>query len=493
VFTFASQNDINSVKVLYSGNDTKIGVPEVRAFGRASWKKPVTVEIQWAFQPNQAGRRYDGRVEVYNGYIGRVTPLQDGCGVVAIGEHAWKDGRETTARRGIKLQVIETAGDVNSRTIVTLWTSGGNVSFTPGDLESGPILIPSVGIYIANAQSGLSAKQFQAQLAAKHLRTVRQQARAEPEVSWASAMKRYHGKTVLPAFPKPPYQPAMQIDVPEKQLVAQWQLGDWHLKRWSQKVRDDTYCISIWDPVVSYGWGYTAIGLESSTNIRALDLMGSADVARGGLNYWLFFAKHSTPWGKFADLGDGPLTAPGHSPERMNSGYDQHHGGGHGRVLESCALHYLLTGDTAWLGKAGPVLAKACDWTIQQRKLWNRNLPPNAWCFGLEPPTDVCDGSDIRRVEAGRGSPRRAERGPICRTGKRSRTLSPRHPQSGRSLDGFVSGGQSGGRRLSPLRALRTLYAWSGNGDGHRFLRLCRWSLVRMHHGRPAPGPKRHL
>ena len=86
-------------------------------------------------------------------------------------------------------------------------------------------------------------------------------------------------------------------------------------------------------------------------------------------------------------MGDGPLTAPGHSLKRMDSHYDQHHGGGQGRVLESCALHYLLTGDTTWLEKAGPLLAKACDWTIQQRKLWNRDIPPDAWCYGLEPPS----------------------------------------------------------------------------------------------------------
>jgi hypothetical protein len=213
-------------------------------------------------------------------------------------------------------------------------------------------------------------------------------------------MKHYHGMIALPAFPKPPYQPAMQIDVPEKQLIAQWQLGDWHLKRWSQKVKDDTYCVSIWEPlkVVVDGaeMGYTAIGLETSTNIRALDVMGSADVARGGLNWWLFFVNHVNPWGKLADMGDGPLTAPGHNLKRMDSHYDQHHGGGQGRVLETCALHYLLTGDVAWFDKAGPRMVKACDWILQQRKLWNRDIPPHAWCYGLEPPIDVCDGSDIR-------------------------------------------------------------------------------------------------
>jgi hypothetical protein len=396
LFTFTSKNDINSIKVLYSGDDGQVGIPVLRAYGHSSWKKLVTLQIEWGFQPGAAGQRWDGRVEAYNGYIGPVAPLEEGNGVVASGENAWKDGRETTARRGIKLPVSQTAGDVNSRTIVTLWTSRGDVSFTPRDLDSGPILIPSLGIYVTDAESGVPARQFQTQLAKKHLRTVRQQVREDPEVSWASAMKRYHGNSALPDFPKPPYEPAMRIDVPEKQLVAQWRLGDWHLKRWSQRVQDDTYCVSIWDPAPVNPGGYTAIGLESSTNIRALDIMGSADVARGGLNWWLFFVKHSTPLGKFVDLGDGPLTAPGHNLKEMKSHYDQHHAGGHGRVLETCALHYLLTGDTVWLDKAGPVLKKACDWTIRQRRIWNRSIPPDAWCYGLQPPTDLSDGSDVR-------------------------------------------------------------------------------------------------
>jgi hypothetical protein len=396
VFAFASQNDINSIKVLYSGNDRKIGIPEARAFGRSSWKKPITLEIQWAFPPNRAGRRWDGRVEAYNGYVGRVAPLENGCGVTAVGEHVWKDGPEGITPRGIKLTVLQTAGEVNSRTIVTLWTTAGNVSFAPRDLESGPILIPSVGAFITTAESGITAEQFQSELAAKRLRTVRQQARAEPEVSWLSAMKRYHDSAALPDFPKPPYEPAMQIDVPEKQFVAQWRLGPWHLKRWSQKLPDDAYCVGIWPPD---SCGFTAIGLESSTNIRAMDLMGLADVARGGLNYWLFSVKHATPWGKFVDLGDGPLTAPGRNstePRFRNDHYDQHHGGGHGRVLETCALHYRLTGDNAWLDKAEPVLKKACDWTIRQRRLHSAKFSPHCWCYGLEPPADVCDGSDTR-------------------------------------------------------------------------------------------------
>jgi hypothetical protein len=404
VFTFASENDINSIKVLYSGSDPQIGVPTVRAFGRSNWKAPLTVEIQWAYQPEQATQRvpgrWDGRVAAYNGYIGRVTPLSDNCGVTAVGEHAWKDGPAAAGApacgsRGIKLPIFQTDGEINTRTVVTLWTAAGDFSFAPRHLESGPILIPSLGVFITTAANGVTPATFQAELAARRLRTVRQQVRAAPEESWASAMKRYQGGAPLGDFPQPPYEPSMQIDVPEKQLVAQWRLGAWHLKRWSQKQPDGSYCVSIWPPDVG---DWTALGLESATNIRALDAMGEPDVARGGLNYWLFSAKHVTPWGRFFELGDGPLTAPGRhlSGKLQNDHYDQHHSGGHGRVLEACALHYLLTRDSAWLDKAEPVLAKACDWTLRQRKLWSHDVPPSAWCYGLEPPGDPCDGGDVR-------------------------------------------------------------------------------------------------
>ena len=432
VFTFVSKNDINSVKVLYSGNDPKISVPTVRAFGRSVWKKPLTVKIQWAFQPDRVAQRWDGRVEAYNGYIGRIESLSGDCGVTAVGEHAWKDklvvppsGGTNRLKPGLQTSAPAASNCRLSRprakSTAARWSPStpppATFSFAPRDLRvpsslgGGPILIPSLGLFICTAESAVTPAQFQAQLAGWRLRTVRQQVRTEPEESWASAMKRFHGDRTppaslpsrsgepSPAFPKPPdpegAPPPMQIDVPEPQLAAQWRLGAWHLKRWSEKQPDGSYCVSIWPP---QPMGYTAIGLESSTIIRAMDVMGVADVAQGGLNYWLFTVKHTTPWGRYFDLGDGPLTAPGHnlSEKHRNSHYDQHHSGGHGRVLETCAMHYLLTRDDAWMGKAEPVLAKACRWTLQQRELYKQRLSPDCWCYGMEPPGDICDCADVR-------------------------------------------------------------------------------------------------
>ena len=369
-FAYHCPNDINSLKVFYSGDKEEIGTPVVRAYGDSRWAKPVTLEIEWGFQSEKAGQRWDGWVDAYNGRVGKLEPLEEGCGVVVLGEHHWKDGQSATARRGIKVQLFPAVGPINTRTVVTLWTTGGNVSVAAGDLDRGPILIPGVGIYVAQARCAITARQFQEQVASNRLKTVRHQARQVVEESWATAMKRYHGDRVLPEFPPPPRESAMQIDVPEKQLVAQWRLGDWHLKRWSQKLDEDTYCVSIW-PFSLKGSNLktTALGLESSTIIRALDVMGSSRVARGGLNYWLYYVKSSTPSGMFVDLGNGPLTAPGHTPDQNPTGYDQHHSGGHGRVLEACGLHYRMTGDKAWLERARPILKQACDWTIRQRKV----------------------------------------------------------------------------------------------------------------------------
>ena len=401
VFAFECPKDINGLKVLYSGTSAEtVGAPAVRAFTEtARWRAPLNIAIEWGFQGDKPGQRWDGRIEAYNGFIGKIAPLEGAGDVTVTGEHDWRDGASATVRRGIKAEVFLTAGPVNTRTIVTLWTSGGDVSFAAEDLDKGPILIPGVGIYVSVEGSGITARQFQQQLASQHLKTVRQQAREAAEESWASAMKRYHGDKAFPAFPVPPYEPPMKIDVPEKPLVDQWRLGYWHIRRWCQQLDDKTYCISIW-PFSKSSWGAegtTAIGLETSQIIRALDLMGVPDIAQGGLNYWVY-GDHAKPRGQFVETTDGslPLANLFNSPNHRSPGYDQHASGGHGCVLEAAALHSRMPDNNAWLQEVKPILKKACDWTIVQRKAWSKNFPKDAWCYGLEPPADLCDGSDIR-------------------------------------------------------------------------------------------------
>jgi hypothetical protein len=194
----------------------------------------------------------------------------------------------------------------------------------------------------------------------------------------------------------------MKIDVPEKVINGQWRLGAWHLKRWSQKLDDGTYCVSIWPfdnggPVGQDGnEGAAAIGAETYQILRTLDLIGVHDVAEGGLNYWIF-GKHAIPFVWFANvMGDDALVRPFNSPNHHSPGYDQKHSGGHGQILNTAAFHYRLTGDSEWLAKARPALEKACNAAIRVRKEWMKGVSTEAWGYGLIPPANTGDGGQTR-------------------------------------------------------------------------------------------------
>ena len=94
----------------------------------------------------------------------------------------------------------------------------------------------------------------------------------------------------------------MRIDVPEKQLAAQWRLGSAYRALVAEASRRRLLRQHL--TPFFYDWGFLALGLETSTNIRALDLLGCS-MSPEAVNYWLFAAKHATPWGKFAELGTG--------------------------------------------------------------------------------------------------------------------------------------------------------------------------------------------
>ena len=81
--------------------------------------------------------------------------------------------------------------DVN-RTIVTVRTKSGSFSFMPGNLERGPILAPEYGFFVAKASDPTTATAFRKELAAKGLKTLRQQIRARPEQTWEGAMRAVH-------------------------------------------------------------------------------------------------------------------------------------------------------------------------------------------------------------------------------------------------------------------------------------------------------------
>jgi hypothetical protein len=380
-FNLACQ-PLTKLYVIYLGRDPDVAVPSIHAYGKARWMKESLIDVEWGFARGGPRSGWLGRVEAYNGLIRGIAPLVS------------RDG----SRRGIRVRLLATDDPGNSRTLLTLRGGAEDVTVALRALDEGPVLIPGAGIFVAKSGSGASAAEFARQLAAKGLRTTRERVEAAPEESWESAMRRFHPGMQFPDFPVPPIKPVMTIDVPEVQLVRQWELGAWHLERWCQKCADGSYAVSIWPYGKSNGGneGTVALGSESFLNIRVLDMMGLHDLARGGLDYWLF-GPHATPFIWDAGvMGRDALCNPYNSPNRRSPGYDQKHSSGHGRIMAAASFHYRMTRDRAWWAKAAPVLQRAGEATIRLRDAWDATQPAGSWTHGLMPPSNISDNNDNR-------------------------------------------------------------------------------------------------
>ena len=402
--------------------DKRLPVPQVRVYSSAPasktqaadlrrWTKPQVVEIEWGFEDKAAPVAVEGRLEAFWCEILRIEPIEEGNGLRTLDGLGWREEVVPgPKRRGLRVTVV---GPTSIRrptqeATVSLRTGKGGMAFSMTDLESGPILVPSIGVYVVKA-GGVPARRFQQELAAKNPKTMRQRLRErQPEQSYAEAMKAVFGDTPLPPFPEPPYEPAMQIDVPEKQLVSQWRLGAWHLKRHSRKVDPrnpfrglcangdwepdaNIYEVGIWPPRGDAGF---AIGSESFQILMALDMLGVHDVAEGGLNFWLKARKYAE--GNFHGMGnprvnffsdfDGLL---------LLWHYDMKHTNGHADILRAAALHARMTEDRAWVKSVAPKLRSACDFIVRQRKAWDAPIPEGVWAKGLHGPMSHGDGVDL--------------------------------------------------------------------------------------------------
>ena len=329
----------------------------------ANWKKPLDIEIEWGFQEGGNRHRWDGYMDVFQGHVTSIQPLS-ATSVAMTGQRLWQDNPNDKDRRGIQARIWSMGVHSGYSAIVTLWTSGGNVSFLPSDLETGPILIPSVGIYISKLGSGLTAAQFQKQVADSGKKTIRQRVREHGELNWTKAMNAvYPDKTFAP-IPQVSSDklPGMLIDVPEKQLNDQWRLSAANIQAKTYKQPDGTYIAAIWG-------GKTALASESFQVVRALDLVGLPHLAEGSLNYWLQSAKAVVPKGNLV----------------TRDNYREHKEG-HGRIQATAGFHYWMTRNDVWVGKVLPELLASFEYTQQLRKDWSGQFPRSSWSYGLLPP-----------------------------------------------------------------------------------------------------------
>jgi hypothetical protein len=366
-------------------------VPTVQVLVPQTWK-PMDLIIEWGFQEGAEKLPFDGTIAIYNGVLGKVVPLAGDQGTRMTGDADWQSAAAGQSRRGLSAQLVYVGytdtpvwpgqakiEDVN-RTIVTVRTKSGSFSFLPADLERGPILAPEFGFFVAKAADATTAAAFRTELAAKGLKTLRQQIGARPEQTWQGAMRAVHTeiKGDFPPYPQPKVTAPMQVDVPEPFLNAAWKLGATNMLRDATKDAHGKWFFRD----LPYG----TLAHETNIFLRVLDLIGLHREARDGYEMWLDRVEKPVP------PPDGLWTG---GPGRFFSGieWDNAHGGGisliHIRMLE----HFLLTRDRPWLAKNAPKLNANADWIVRQRKDFWKDIPGHEklWVNGLLPPHNIWD------------------------------------------------------------------------------------------------------
>jgi hypothetical protein len=405
-------------------------VPVVRVLTADVWKK-MDVEIEWGFDPATAGKDYSGRIETYDGAVGGLGPLAGDGRASAIDSSSWRSPGQSAGRRGLKfsllymgtskwrkVQPFTSQRDDVARTIVTLWTKAGNLSFLAADLENGPILAPEYGFFVRRtsaltsppdpklseppfslASQAASAAEFIAELKVRNLSTIRQKIRAHDEQTWEGAVTAMRGSD-LPPHPQPPAgsEPSMQVKVPSERLTAQWNLGAWHLLRHCEKNPKNG---RLWFNDYPYG----ILGAETYMILAALDLMGAHEAAENGFDQWTSlpmdpnsaghheWALPDRPNGLFTD-GHGCLThAVG--PKGVGGHMDGVHAFGPGSIGWALTEHYWLTGDKEWLKANAPRIKANAEWMLRQRQALTKMLPggERLWAKGLQPALEVTPDS----------------------------------------------------------------------------------------------------
>lgn len=239
--------------------------------------------------------------------------------------------------------------------------------------EPVPVVVPS---------RATSAREFEKELAARNLKTVRQRVRAHEEQTWEGAMRAMYPGGDWPPYPRPELEPAAQIEVPDGRLTDAWRSGAWHLLRVLKKNPQGRY--------IMRDYPYDALAHESFMIIRALDLQGMHQAARDGLARWLDRdEKHPTNIdGQFADT-IGAMSGVE---------WDWQHAGGPGLMQWQMVEHYLLTGDKDWFAKAAAKLQANADWMIRQRLAYLKDVPgrERLWMRGLLPPHNTWDSTNWR-------------------------------------------------------------------------------------------------
>jgi hypothetical protein len=312
------------------------------------WKR-LDIELE--------GDGADGRLETSMALAGPATPLPGG-------------------RHGFALPLLyapDARPGLDSR--VTLWT-GPDDGFTVRlrDLDAGPIYIPSRHVFVSKAGTGQAARRFLGDLAAKHLKSVRDSVREHPEAeSWDELMQNVRLWTCPPGAAAPPLpqfpDPPMRVRLSDRRWTDAWRAASAQLTG-------------------RHMWG--GLAFEVGRVAREMELVGLHAQSDQVYDHFLA-APGAKSDGDYAD-GAGALELAASMRHDMGYSHDGTHAST-GRLLFAMAERYFLTGDRAWFAQRRARLQAAADWIVRQRRSYLKDVPNRGDLFvaGLMPPQMLGD------------------------------------------------------------------------------------------------------
>jgi len=352
---YSQRIDAATEMVAVFGDESAIPKIGVTGASVGNWKR-MDVEIECGFQDSRRKAVLAELVEPYMAKVGAAAPL-------------------TGDRQGIVIPVLYAPGarpGLDSR--LTIAAGDGKFTFSLHDLNAGPMLIPGKGVFITKSGSGSTARQFVAELEAKHLKSIRQMTREHGEAkSWDELMQHVRLWT-CPAGTKVPPLPAVE-DPP---MVVQ--LPDQH---WTDAWRAAT--AQLRGP---HMWG--GLAFEVGRVAHEMEMIGLQDKAAEVYEHFLS-APGAKSDGDYTD-GNGALELATSMRHDMGYAHDGTHAST-GRLLFAMSDRYFLTGDKAWFEKNRARLQAAADWIIRQRTQYMKDVPNRRELFaaGLMPPQMLGD------------------------------------------------------------------------------------------------------
>ena len=263
------------------------------------------------------------------------------------------------------------------RTVVTLTTARGDVSFLPHEcVEKGYMAIPDFGLLISAGEVPAGVRENP--VAAK---TIRERVAEAPWRTFEATQKDIGLKPVSGVKGKTDnftrYEPAPSFVCPDKRMNEHWKIGLSHLMAFCTELGEGRWDVKIGP--------YPMFATESSPIVKMLEIYGRPDVAMGAINVFLDSADTTCPEG-FYNTVEGCMNIPYGIYKTDNwIPYEPAY------VLMSVADHYLLSRDKKYLAEAKDKLIACVKWHFRSIDDW---AVSGAEDEGLLPPTRNGDISD---------------------------------------------------------------------------------------------------